>query len=212
MLILTRNVGKAIIIGGNIRVTIAGLQGNQVRLGIVAPQGVIIDREEIHQRRVAEGNVLEVPAFSIDEHVKLVADARRYRLLRDRVCIEDPTNVALVTQGDTVIGGGDLDRALDEELRLNALEQPVMQSMTANPLEVSMSFEYGSRTADKFVVRLPDGMRAQVAKAADADDRSMNSLIVKAIREYLDLQQRQQALLGALVLANQVQEQQEQQP
>ena len=75
-----------------------------------------------------------------------------------------------------------------------------------------MSFEYGSRTADKFVVRLPDGMRAHVAKAADADDRSMNSLIVKAIREYLGLQQRQQALLGALVLANQVQEQQEQQP
>ncbi len=75
-----------------------------------------------------------------------------------------------------------------------------------------MSFEYGSRTADKFVVRLLDGMRAHVAKAADADDRSMNSLIVKAIREYLDLQQRQQALIGALVLANQVQEQQEQQP
>jgi len=135
MLILTRNVGKAIIIGGNIRVTIAGLQGNQVRLGIVAPQGVIIDREEIHQRRVAEGNVQQAPAFNIDDHVKLIADARRYRLLRDRVCIEDPTNVVLVTQGDTVIGGGDLDRALDEELRLNALEQPVMQSMAANPLE-----------------------------------------------------------------------------
>lgn len=136
MLILTRNVGKAIIIGGSIRVTIAGLQGNQVRLGIVAPQGVIIDREEIHQRRVAEGNFQEAPAFSIDEHIKLVADARRYRLLRDRVCIEDPTNVVLVTQGNTVIGGGDLDRALDEELRLEALEQPVMQSMAANPLEV----------------------------------------------------------------------------
>lgn len=136
MLILTRNVGKTIVIGGSIRVTIAGLQGNQVRLGIVAPQGVIIDREEIHQRRVAEGNVQEAPAFSIDEHVKLVADARRYRLLRDRVCIEDPTNVVLVTQGDTVIGGGDLDRALDEELHLEALEQTVMQSMAANPLEV----------------------------------------------------------------------------
>lgn len=136
MLILTRNVGKAIIIGGNIRVTIAGLQGNQVRLGIVAPQGVIIDREEIHQRRVAEGNVQEAPAFSIDEHVKLVADARRYRLLRDRVCIEDRTNVVLVTRGDTVIGGGDLDRALDEELRLEASEQPVGHSVAANPLEV----------------------------------------------------------------------------
>lgn len=78
-----------------------------------------------------------------------------------------------------------------------------------------MAFDYDSRTADKFVVRLPDGMRDQVNAAATADDRSMNSLIVKAIREYLDLQQRQQALLGALVLANQMQGQQdtqEQQP
>ncbi|MNH41743.1 Arc-like DNA binding domain protein [compost metagenome] len=72
-----------------------------------------------------------------------------------------------------------------------------------------MAFEYGSRDADKFVVRLPDGMRDQVAMAANADDRSMNSLIVKAIREYLDLQQRQHVLLGALVLANQMQGQQD---
>ncbi|MBI6916933.1 Arc family DNA-binding protein [Pseudomonas juntendi] len=72
-----------------------------------------------------------------------------------------------------------------------------------------MAFEYGSRDADKFVVRMPDGMRDQVAMAANADDRSMNSLIVKAIREYLDLQQRQQALLGALMLANQMQGQQD---
>ncbi|MCL8340122.1 Arc family DNA-binding protein [Pseudomonas mosselii] len=67
-----------------------------------------------------------------------------------------------------------------------------------------MAFEYDSRTADKFVVRLPDGMRDQVAYAADADDRSMNSLIVKAIREYLELQQRQQVLLGSLMLAGRV--------
>ncbi|HFQ8052614.1 TPA: CopG family ribbon-helix-helix protein [Pseudomonas putida] len=72
-----------------------------------------------------------------------------------------------------------------------------------------MAFDYDSRTADKFVVRLPDGMRDQVNAAATADDRSMNSLIVKAIREYLDLQQRQQVLLGALVLANQMQGQQD---
>lgn len=77
-----------------------------------------------------------------------------------------------------------------------------------------MAFESGSRDADKFVVRLPDGMRDQVAAAATADDRSMNSLIVKALREYLDMQQRQQVLLGALVLANQAQRQSalEQQP
>lgn len=44
---------------------------------------------------------------------------------------------------------------------------------------------FDSHSLDKFVVRLPDGMRDQVAAAAAADDRSMNSLIVKAIREYL---------------------------
>lgn len=71
-----------------------------------------------------------------------------------------------------------------------------------------MAFEYGSRSADKFVVRLPDGMRDQVASSADADDRSMNSLIVKAIREYLNMQQRQQVLLSALVMANKAKEQQ----
>ncbi|MBS3183720.1 Arc family DNA-binding protein [Pseudomonas sp. PCH44] len=64
-----------------------------------------------------------------------------------------------------------------------------------------MAFEYGSRVADKFVVRLPDGMREQVTIAADADDRSMNSLIVKAIREYLDRNKRANALLDALTLA-----------
>lgn len=77
-----------------------------------------------------------------------------------------------------------------------------------------MASKSGSRDADKFVVRLPDGIRDQVAAAASADDRSMNSLIVKALREYLDMQKRQQVLLGALMLANQVQGQsaQEQQP
>lgn len=64
-----------------------------------------------------------------------------------------------------------------------------------------MAFENHSRDADKFVVRLPDGMRDQVATAANADDRSMNSLIVKAIREYLEHNARASALLDALTLA-----------
>ncbi|USS54884.1 hypothetical protein [Pseudomonas kermanshahensis] len=61
-----------------------------------------------------------ITAFSIDEHVKLVADARRYRRLRDRVCIDAPEHDVLVMQGGTVIGGGDLDRAIDQELRQQA--------------------------------------------------------------------------------------------
>lgn len=60
---------------------------------------------------------------------------------------------------------------------------------------------YDSRTADKFVVRLPDGLRADIEAAATADDRSMNSVFVKAVRQYLDGQNRQQILLDALANA-----------
>lgn len=67
-----------------------------------------------------------------------------------------------------------------------------------------MAFEYGSREADKFVVRLPDGLRDQVAHAADTDDRSMNSLIVKAIREYLDRTARANVLLNVLTQAAEI--------
>lgn len=53
-LILTRRVGETICIGNNIRVTIHAFNGGQVRIGVEAPRDVIVDREEIHERRVAE--------------------------------------------------------------------------------------------------------------------------------------------------------------
>ncbi|WP_426756834.1 Arc family DNA-binding protein [Pseudomonas aeruginosa] len=55
-----------------------------------------------------------------------------------------------------------------------------------------------SRDMDKFVVRLPDGLRAAVEAEAKRDERSMNSLIVVALREYLHGQRRKHALLDAL--------------
>ncbi|WP_349616960.1 Arc family DNA-binding protein [Azotobacter salinestris] len=55
-----------------------------------------------------------------------------------------------------------------------------------------------SRQADKFVVRLPDGMRDQIDDAAVAQRTSMNHIIVKALENYLDGQQRQKILLDAL--------------
>lgn len=57
---------------------------------------------------------------------------------------------------------------------------------------------YDSRTADKFVVRLPDGLRADIEAAANTGDRSMNSVFIQAVRQYLDGQNRQQILLDAL--------------
>lgn len=127
MLMLSRNIGKAVIIGGNIRVSVAQVNGCQVRLGIEAPRGVVVDREEIHQRRVAEGTAQEAPAFSIDEHVRMAADARRYRWLRDRERIVDPDEDLLVVRGDNWLSGEELDQEIDTALRVQAVQQQVVQ-------------------------------------------------------------------------------------
>ena len=64
-----------------------------------------------------------------------------------------------------------------------------------------MNTQYDSRTADKFVVRLPDGLRNEVQGVADYLDTSMNTVFVQAVRQYLDNQKRQQLLLDALAKA-----------
>lgn len=50
MLILTRRVGESLMIGDEVNVTVLGVRGNQVRIGVNAPKDVAVHREEIYDR------------------------------------------------------------------------------------------------------------------------------------------------------------------
>jgi carbon storage regulator len=71
MLILTRRVGETVMIGNEVTVTVLGVKGNQVRIGVNAPKDVAVHREEIYERIKREqdqdSNVSGSPAKMVDD-------------------------------------------------------------------------------------------------------------------------------------------------
>lgn len=62
MLILTRRIGEVLRIGDDVSITILGVKGNQVRIGIDAPKDVAVHREEIYQRIKREQGQAAAPS------------------------------------------------------------------------------------------------------------------------------------------------------
>ena len=60
MLILTRRVGESLMVGDDITITVLGVKGNQVRIGVNAPKDVAVHREEIYNR-IQEGDEAAAP-------------------------------------------------------------------------------------------------------------------------------------------------------
>jgi carbon storage regulator len=78
MLILTRKVGESITIGDDIKITVLGIQGQQVRLGIVAPPKIAVHREEIYLKIQQENKkASQTPKEDLD---RLAAEVRSRHL------------------------------------------------------------------------------------------------------------------------------------
>ena len=62
MLILTRRAGETVMIGNDVTITVLGVKGNQVRIGINAPKDVAVHREEIYERIQSEQSAKDADA------------------------------------------------------------------------------------------------------------------------------------------------------
>ena len=74
MLVLTRKIGEEIVIADNIRISIVDVGSGRVKIGIVAPRSVTIDRAEVHDSKHAEPRSIEVGAVEVPDLHNRIAE------------------------------------------------------------------------------------------------------------------------------------------
>ncbi|MGS8280970.1 hypothetical protein ACU7AI_23635 [Pseudomonas aeruginosa] len=91
----------------------------------------LIDGPSTEEFKAEEKKISQPPTdgarFNIDAHVRMAADAKRYRFLRDRERIKDPDEDLLVVRGDNWLSAEELDQEIDTALRVQAMQQQVVQ-------------------------------------------------------------------------------------
>jgi carbon storage regulator CsrA len=83
MLVLSRKVGEEIVIGNNIHLMVVAIKGDKVRIGISAPKEVVVDRQEVHEKRTnscSEGPALTPTLTDPSNDLRLFARKNSLRL------------------------------------------------------------------------------------------------------------------------------------
>ncbi|KPL03316.1 MAG: hypothetical protein AMJ90_03390 [candidate division Zixibacteria bacterium SM23_73_2] len=80
MLILTRKIGESITIGEDTKITVLGIHGRQVRLGVIAPPNVVVHREEIFKKIQEENKkASETQTSDVKQVVKQISQTKKKR-------------------------------------------------------------------------------------------------------------------------------------